>query len=68
VAATTAADSVDAIAAAFPASNVAPLTPAKPLLESAARSLRARLLSAEGRHDDAIRLLERNVRRRIRWG
>ena len=51
----------DSLAALMPAGNVAPTAPAKPLIESAARSLRAAVELRAGRRNEALRLLERSV-------
>lgn len=59
-AATSIAAALDTAASAMPNGNVAPTAPARPLIESAARALRARLLMPANRAE-AIRLLERNV-------
>jgi hypothetical protein len=52
---------LDSLAALLPAGNVAPTAPARPLIESAARSLRAAIHVRAGQREDALRLLERNV-------
>ncbi len=59
--ATAAADTLELMAETFPPGNVAPTAPARPLVQSAARHLRARLLAASGAREAAMRLLDQNV-------